>query len=340
MIDAGFAVPDEVHDGFAQITTMAVSPAGTVAVLDAISAQVTVLDARGRLVRRVGRAGRGPGELSARLVQSVTFSGDGTLWVPQASQRRIDRFADDGRVLSALPFGLPLPTAFRAVWQPGDRLAYWTVTATGDFTVALYDTRAEQVTWSVPVIARDKNAAPGPRMRALAPAVAWCAAPDGSVYFGRSDSATVRVRRPDGAVATFVTMDVPQRALSAADAQTLRALEDARRRALLPAPPNLPPLELPASLPRYAGLLCGRDGSVWRQDFPPVGALDAESMGALSYTAAPSPDWVRYRPDGSVAERVRIPARVVVHAADAEALYGVRMQDDGDQRVVRLVWGR
>jgi hypothetical protein len=80
--------------------------------------------------------------------------------------------------------------------------------------------------------------------------------------------------------------------------------------------------------------VCGaRTSRQWR-------ALDAESMGALSYTAAPSPDWVRYRPDGSVAERVRIPARVVVHAADAEALYGVRMQDDGDQRVVRLVWGR
>jgi hypothetical protein len=113
VIDAGFNVSAEVHDGFSQITTMAISPAGTIAVLDAVSAQVTVLDARGRLVRQVGRAGRGPGELSARLVQSVTFSGDGTLWVPQASQRRVDRFGDrrsragGAAVRPATPHGVP-----------------------------------------------------------------------------------------------------------------------------------------------------------------------------------------------------------------------------------------
>lgn len=94
---AGEIVLGRVLDG-------AIGPDGGVYVLDGQEAAVRVFDETGRPLRTVGRKGAGPGEFATP--RRMGFLGD-TLWVWDASQRRVTLF-ESGETLLAT---VPVPTA-------------------------------------------------------------------------------------------------------------------------------------------------------------------------------------------------------------------------------------
>jgi hypothetical protein len=78
---------------FGQIAGMAVTPEGTVLVIDAQARQVLEFDSLGNLVRRFGAAGQGPGEFWSPAYVGLL---QGLVWVTDESQRRVTYFTREG----------------------------------------------------------------------------------------------------------------------------------------------------------------------------------------------------------------------------------------------------
>jgi hypothetical protein len=96
---ATLRVADTIPDAdsfIGRIHDLAVSGEGEVFVSDAKAAQVPVYTREGRLKRRIGRAGQGPGELLN--VHDVLVKGD-SLFVYNEGNRRVDVFETDGTYL-------------------------------------------------------------------------------------------------------------------------------------------------------------------------------------------------------------------------------------------------
>lgn len=82
---------------FADITSVAVDPAGNVLVLDGKECRVLAFDAEGKFVRAFGRKGQGPGELNGPIGIAVTPANE--IMVEDSLNRRLSYFARDGKFL-------------------------------------------------------------------------------------------------------------------------------------------------------------------------------------------------------------------------------------------------
>ncbi|MEX2283189.1 MAG: 6-bladed beta-propeller [Gemmatimonadota bacterium] len=92
--------------GFTRVGAIAEDRHGSVYVLDAAERQVRVFGADGRMIRRIGRAGAGPGEFD--LPVEIDVIGD-TLSVFDMGSRRITLFSTGGDVLGVVPTkGVPI----------------------------------------------------------------------------------------------------------------------------------------------------------------------------------------------------------------------------------------
>ena len=87
-----FVVPDSL--ALTQVDRIAESPSGELYLICSRDGRMLVFDARGRLVRTIGRLGEGPGEF--KFVDRVGWIGD-SLWVTDLANRRISLFSADGR---------------------------------------------------------------------------------------------------------------------------------------------------------------------------------------------------------------------------------------------------
>ena len=95
--------------GFSQVVTVDVDRDGNVYVLEAQVPEIRVFDARGELLRRIGRRGQGPGEFERAPRFGVL--GD-TVWAAETRPARLTLFDREGNVLSAAtadPVMIPLP---------------------------------------------------------------------------------------------------------------------------------------------------------------------------------------------------------------------------------------
>ena len=99
-----------------------VQSGGEMRVLDQGTHEIVFFDSLGREIRRAGRLGAGPGELGEGLHWLLSGS-EGTMYVPNPSFHRIDRFSSQGvyRSSSPLPFGSG-PTLGYAVTDEGEVL--------------------------------------------------------------------------------------------------------------------------------------------------------------------------------------------------------------------------
>ncbi len=89
---------------FDQLACIAALPHGAVAVYDVGLPQVFVIDSTGRIVRRLGRKGSGPGEYGGGSYgkHCMTTTADGTILLLDIHNARIDRWDSAGHVLRAI----------------------------------------------------------------------------------------------------------------------------------------------------------------------------------------------------------------------------------------------
>ncbi len=93
-------IGEESGAEFTFISQVIPAPGGGVLAIESRPAGLFLFDARGALVRRIGRAGDGPGEY--RSLGGAGFLGD-TLWTSDPQLQRVTLFTVDGRVLRTIP---------------------------------------------------------------------------------------------------------------------------------------------------------------------------------------------------------------------------------------------
>lgn len=86
---------------FTTIREIAVSPNGSMYVVQGQEQEIRVFDAQGKYVRTIGRQGGGPGEFTG--LRSLGFIGD-TLYTMDVRQRRMTLFRADGSLISTLVY--------------------------------------------------------------------------------------------------------------------------------------------------------------------------------------------------------------------------------------------
>ncbi len=99
---------DDPEASFSSILGLAVGPEDRLYVTQWQVPEIWIFDSDGRRVGTVGRAGQGPGELSAP--SALRWLGD-TLWVSDGMARRLNFYDRAGRFLEAIHFSIPNPAA-------------------------------------------------------------------------------------------------------------------------------------------------------------------------------------------------------------------------------------
>jgi hypothetical protein len=92
---------DDPDLGFSRIGGVQVAADGTVFVLEAQDRQVRVYDAQGRLLRRMGGPGSGPGEMQSP--SGFQLLGDTVLVQEMVGNRRVTLYGRDGELLATVP---------------------------------------------------------------------------------------------------------------------------------------------------------------------------------------------------------------------------------------------
>ncbi len=120
--DARIGSMDDPDYGFTGIAGVDVDRDGNVYVFESTDMQIRVYSPEGRLIRRLGGRGEGPGEF--QMWPRFGVLGD-TVWAVETSSRRVSLFLRDGTVLSTAPIhsvsvplqtniGIVMPVAMRS----------------------------------------------------------------------------------------------------------------------------------------------------------------------------------------------------------------------------------
>lgn len=108
---------------FGTIRDLAVGSRNEVVVLDGMSQQLTVADSTGKVLRTIGREGKGPGEIGAGAAVGVLS--DGSVAVLDVGNRRVTLFSPDGEYRDDWPISVPPVRAspVSLLILEGDRIA-------------------------------------------------------------------------------------------------------------------------------------------------------------------------------------------------------------------------
>lgn len=95
---------ETIGDGIGKVGRLVATPGGGVAILDRqpVGPPLIIFDAEGRVVRRLGRNGEGPGEFSWSATVAVDRAG--AVHVADPILRRLTRWAADGRLIDSRAF--------------------------------------------------------------------------------------------------------------------------------------------------------------------------------------------------------------------------------------------
>lgn len=316
---------------FSEVTGLDVDSRGRIYVADWFSAQVTVLDSTGGVVRTLGRKGLGPGEF--RAIRGLQVLPGDSLLVYDPSAGRLSVFAPDAAEPAyVLNLGAALngPAPF-VIYRAGDA---------GGFVALIRPPFVQGDTARRMDHVRALNADGSPRggpLRSFASKSflhvrqgsgfsvmpnpfgnegLFAVAPEGALHLAWTDSLGVETvdlsgRRTGG-------FSVPYRAPGVTPADVDSALSGMPEPAVRMFRPALRD-SLPERWPALRGLLCEIAGTVW--------------LG-LSAPAGAEAEWASFSPDGRYLGSVFLPRGVEVRAVRAGRVYSVQKNDDGIPSVV------
>jgi len=343
------AIPDGTTGPFVEVYTAIALPNGGALAYDPKSAAgpaLELFDSTGRFVAVVGRqGGGGPGEFRAQPAMSLAVGADGTIFLLDVANNRIDRFAPDGKAMKPIPVssvtGNGTPEMLRAGANGSAYVRSYVVRERGlsesemigyfhyDSTGRVLDTIPPQRTWFLP----------GPRGR-YAPADQWSALGDGRVVLSRTDLAgfLVKPARGDrGMVMAQLAVEPVQ--IDSAERHEIQEMVDFWDGQMLKddrAPMQHEPV--PDHKPAIRQLLPDLDGRIWLQrNVASVRVPPHPAPGAphLRQSFDQPTVWSAFRADGTYLGDVRFPVGMGVIGFSHDVAWAVGRDKDDRQFLAR-----
>ena len=173
------------------LTSVYRSPTGDLYALDSQAASISVFTPAGRFVRRIGRPGRGPGELDAP--SGLGWDSRGRLWVANAFSGRYTVFDSLGAVLATVPRPIPvIPRLQHPLVHRGDGTLIDEAGRSGGGPLLLRLDTTGTVLDTLPPLPHLSGPTgylpPGfdDDVLLYIPRLVWAHAPDGTVWFAES----------------------------------------------------------------------------------------------------------------------------------------------------------
>ena len=335
--------------GFSYLAGL-VTRGDTIIALDQMACEVFVFDGAGRLVRRFGGEGDGPGEL--RRPDRMAISGDTLFIIDQRglSQFLVDgtfvsRVAIDTRAAGGTPNVIPHPQSLAPA--AGQLITSFSGRRTrppdGTFadTVPIHPlTRAGEVLPAIAGVVTDHihrvdNGMDAPAL--FGGRSSFVVAPAGSIYVSRQDGVHIDVLSPDGETTGRLRLDVPRREVTPRDVDSaLSRMERSfgpagvgvitakRKRALR----KLPHVRY---RPAVGRMVAGEEGLllVQRLDLSPVYPMDDDPVV-----------WDLIRADASVEGRMTLPARFRPRVTGEQRVTGIHTDSADVPTIVQYTWRR
>jgi hypothetical protein len=234
---------------------------GGLAVLDVT--RIHVFDAAGRLVRLVGKSGRGPGEFS-RAGDICRTRGD-TLVVSDPVARRTTVITSEGRLVATIPHDSGAPTS-GSCFDDGTVAVYRRIQ-----TAAGLRNRIVRIALDGRVL-NEIGEVPAQFPSPIATFALSLAARDSLLLVGDGSANEITLFSRSGGLRRVIRMSDPLLAISD---------QEARQRIEMAIPPNAPPAVAeqiramrfgprPAAWPAYTKFLVATDGRIWIEEFAPA----------------------------------------------------------------------
>lgn len=317
---------------FGELVDLEVLPDGRVFALDRALTEVVVLDDAGRVERRFGGPGEGPGEFTPAGLATLVAT-DTSVLVPDLQQQRIAEFTLDGELLESRSF--PGGGGYAVDWtsHPAGGLAYRLLDRSGDRIVRWAGETVDTLYRYPPVDA--------PPNTLLGPTAFWGLGPEGGLIVGRSDRTAVEARSADGSRLRWVAR-APEALveLTEADRSSLEALvlESAGRRGMRGASREevLSLVEFPRHVPRLAAVHWTPDDRIWIGLAKAVGEMDMEALRVGIAAGFGGSEWIVLDGSGRFLRRVRFPETFTPRAFLDGRIYGIAADGFGVRTVARV----
>lgn len=307
--------------GFGKVVAVATDASGKIYVADGLAHEVRIFDADGRQRGVFGGKGSGPGEF--RFISGLAAHPDGTLWVMDPGNRRLNIHDSTGALLADLRHGLgPLVTIpWAGSFDRRGRL-YDVVSRDDAKALVRYAVSGEELVPSdtldippfhVPQYSFNRDGISFITSVPFSPSQKYTVGPDGSVWLTNSDQ--FRIHKLDFSGDTLLTIEVRQ--------DPLRLT--ARQRDSAAAAAGLRKDRIPNHMPAIRFLTVDDEGRVW---IMPEGRERGSQV------------WVVFEPDGRYFGRVHsavpLDVETVPPVIRAGAVLGVTRDDLDIDYVVRL----
>lgn len=322
---------------FGQIGTIAVGSDGSLYVIDAQAQQVKVFTSDGTFDRTIGRPGAGPGEIGAGAAFVLVGAGD-TVFVPDLTNRRINRYAPDGTPLGSAPIAIEkgLPMLFQST-QSGQILAQIRSLSLPDRPAP--DTLDRIVLLTSAGTVGDTllefrsggtlNLGGGtPEINLYAPEPAWDATDDLRIAYGVNDVYRVGIYGTDGELQRVIAKPFERQPVSENDRE---AIMNALTRAWTDAgvPPSLLPqlrsfVHFGEFIPAFSSLQVGPGGTLWVQHIQSAANLTPEELEQFNVQEdLGAPDWDVFDAEGRFLGVVTMPPQFQPRTFHGDRIVGV-----------------
>ena len=303
---------------FSHIVYAGISPNGELVVAEGITNDIRIFDLTGRLIRRMGGRGDGPGEF--QWLRWVTIDESGSIISYDGNQRRLTRFSSDGSVAGVISLASHSELSVGNIigyLADGSTLLQRTIGLSDDLsqvstglvrdTVGLYLLSPDGS--DVKLIGRF----PGPEsIRAKGKGVKQNPAPfglnaviavgDSGFYVSTQENYQYQVYDYQGHLKQVVQRSIP-RPLVDEESKTrwIREADEQLDKLLAkgPLPPFLMEVNgyrtIPTYFPAHANMMLDRTGNLWIQDYLPFPDISAATT------------WIVFNSDGAIVAQAKLP---------------------------------
>jgi hypothetical protein len=335
---------------FGQVGMIGVGSDGSMYVIDAQAQQVRVFSPDGEFLRTIGRPGAGPGEIGANAAFVLVGAGD-TIFVPDLTNRRINRYTPDGTPVSSVPIEIEkgLPMVFRAT--PSGKIVVQIRSLslpdrpapdTLDRIVRLKsDGSVGDTLLQFPSGGTLNLGGATPEINLYAPEPAWDVTDDLHIVYGVNDVYRIGFYGADGVLQRVITKPFEREPVSQNDRD---AIMNAITRAWTDAgvPPSLLPqlrsfVHFGEYIPAFASLQVGPRGTLWVQHLKTAAGLTPEQLEQFNpQEDLGAPDWDVFDADGRFLGVVTMPERFQPRLFKGDVIYGVWRNELDVQFVTRF----